>query len=367
MNLRLIALLLALGVVVGVLFPGRLTALFGEATLMLFIPALIFEAAWNLDFHLLCEHWKTVTLLAVPGVVLTASLIACAVRYGAGLQWPGALLLGAILSATDPVSVVAIFRRLPVPKALATIVESESLFNDALAVVLYRSVLAAVLASSGAAVAGNVALWAFWGVALSCAAGLALATAAAFALRGTVSAPLQSGATLAGAYGAYALCEHFGGSGIFAVVTFGVALRELERHRISVSAAEGVRRFWSVGALAVNAVLFFLIGTALDFSDVRRFPLLAGVTVCAVVAARVAVAYGLLLPVRRYLRPFWRTVVRMAGTRGALSLALAVSLPASLAQRPEILDATFVVVVTTILAGSLTLLPRMKRLRFGEP
>ncbi len=356
------AVLLAIGIAAGIALPGRLTGLFGAATLYVFLPALIFEAAWNLDAQMVRRAWKPVALLAAPGVVLTAALVAACVHYFGGFAWSAALLLGAILSATDPVAVVALFRRLPVPRALAAIVESESLFNDAVAVVVYRAIVAAVLAGSGAAQMERVVGFAVLGVIAGILIGAALAYLAAFALRDAVSAPAQSAATLIGAYGAYFLADRLGLSGIFAVIAFGIGLRELERRRMSVESASGVARFWETASIAANIVLFFLIGAALDLTRLLHALPASGVTVAAVLLARAALAYGLLSIVRSHLKPFWRTVVRMAGIRGALSLALALATPAAIPQRGLIVDATFAVVVLTILAGSLTLRRRIARL-----
>jgi len=347
---------------VGAAFPGSLTAIFGQATLYVFLPALIFEAAWHLDARLMRGSARTIALLAIPGVVLTAGVIALCVHYFGAFQWSSALVLGAILSATDPVAVIAVFRRLPVPRRLATIIESEALLNDALAVVLYRAVIAALVLSSDGAGVWNATWEALLGVAAGIAIGTALAYTAALALRERIGAPVQSAATLVGAYAAYGLAEYGGWSGIFAVIAFAVVLRELERRRISVASADGVATFWDVVALVANVVLFLLIGAALDFTQLAHSLFASCVTIGAVLLARALLSYGLLALVRTHLRPFWQTVVRMAGIRGALSLALALSTPAALVQRTLVINVTFAVVVVTILAGTLTLTWRLEGL-----
>jgi CPA1 family monovalent cation:H+ antiporter len=362
MQLWHIAALLVVGVVVGVLFPGRLTNVFPPATLYVFLPALIFEGAWYLDLRVMRAAWKAITLLAIPGVVLTSAVIALAMHFLASLDWGAALLLGAILSATDPVAVVAIFRRLDVPKRLATIVESESLLNDAIAVVIYRTITAVILLSAGVSGILHEAGMALLGVVIGIALGLLFAYVAAFALREQVNAAVQSVATFVGAYGVYELCEHFHWSGIFAVLTFGIALRELERRRISVTSAQGVATFWSWASGIANGVLFFLIGAALDFTRLGQSLPAVAVTIAAVAVSRALVAYGLLSFVGERVGLVWRTVVRMAGIRGALALALALATPAAVAQRSAIIDATFAVVVLTILLATLTLERRLARL-----
>ncbi len=362
MKLRHIAVLLLAGIATGVALPGRLTWIFGAATLYVFLPALIFEAAWHLDLNVMRRAWKPIALLAVPGVAMTSAIIAVCVHYVGALAWAAALVLGAILSATDPVAVVAVFRRLSVPRRLATIVESEALFNDAVAVVLYRAIIAATLVGASASGIGHAVGQAALGVAIGAGIGIALAYCAVLALRDAVTASWQSAATFAGAYGAYAIAERFGWSGIFAVIAFGIALRELERHRVSAASAGGVEKFWDGIALAANVVLFFLIGAALDLERLVHSLPAAGITLAAVFLARAILAYGLLRFARAYLQPYWMTVVRMAGIRGALSLALALATPVQVPQRAAIVDATFAVVVVTILIGSLTLSRRVGRL-----
>lgn len=366
MKLWHIAALLVAGIGIGVVFPGRLTVIFGQATLYAFLPALIFEASWHLDFHLMRKSWKPIALLAVPGVAVTAAIVAVCAHYIGTFGWSAALLLGAILSATDPVAVVAIFRRLPVPKPLATIVESESLLNDAIAVVIYRAIIATLIASAGVAGMAHAAWSAIAGVAIGAALGIALAFVAALALRNAVTAPVQTAATVICAYGGYILADRFGWSGIFSVLAFGIALRELERHRISVESAHGVEQFWTGASLLANLVLFFLIGASLDLTRLAHSLPAAGVALGAVILARAVLAYGLLQFARSALQPFWKTVVRMAGIRGALSLALALATPAGIPQRVLIVDATFAVVVVTILVGALTLTWRMERLPLND-
>lgn len=357
-----IAALLIAGLAVGAIFPYRLTQIFGEATLYVFLPALIFEAAWNLDLHLMRQAWKPIVLLAVPGVAVTAAVIAVCVHFIGTFAWGAALTLGAILSATDPIAVVAVFRRLQVPRELAVIVESESLLNDAVAVVVYRAVIASLLLSGTGGEIWHATWQALLGVAAGIALGVAIAYVAAFAMRKQVAGPVQAIASFAGAYGGYVLADRLNWSGIFAVLAFGIALREFERHRISVTAAEGVENIWEFAALVANVALFFLIGAALDFRRLTHTLPAVGVTLAAVFVARALLANGLLRLVPKRVHPVWRSVVRMAGIRGALSLALALATPQEIGQRSLLIDATMGVVIVTILIGSLTLGRRLERL-----
>jgi len=358
MRLSRILLVVALGIGFGIIEPGRLTYAFGHATLYVFLPVLLFEAAWNLNYRAILRQWVPIATLAGPGVLLTAFIVAGAlavvrVPLGAGL------LTGAILSATDPIAVVAVFRRLKVPRTLVTIVECESLFNDAVAVALYRGVLATLViggasASAIAAIGARTAAGAVLGAVL----GVAVAWLLARALRGRSDVRLQIGATILAAYGAYFAADYLQLSGIFATIACGIALRYYERSWITLTIAEDVNSFWDFGALVANVLVFFMVGASLQIGRVAAEPIFAVTCIVAVALARIVVA-GLLLP-SPYPRE-WIGVVRAAGMRGALSLALALALPAAIPYRDAIVDATFAVSLATLAASSLTLARTVRR------
>lgn len=358
MKLWQIIVIVGLGVLYGLIEPGRLSYAFGHATLYIFLPALLFEAAWNLNYRAIARHWGAITTLAGPGVFLTALIVAGALAIVRVPLGP-ALLAGAILSATDPIAVVAVFRRMKVSQALVTIVECESLFNDAVAVALYRAVLLTL--ALGTASIGAMAVVAF-GTAVGAAGGAALGIALAFAtarlLRGNSNVNTQIVATLLCAYGAYFAADYLKLSGIFATIAFGIALRYFERSWITLSIAEEVNHFWDVAALVANVLVFFMVGAALQIGSVAREPVFAIACIVAVVIARAAVA-GLLL-VGPYPRE-WIGVVRVAGMRGGLSIALALAIPSAIAYRQTIVDATFAVALATLVAGSLTIVPAVRR------
>lgn len=352
--------IVAAGAIVGLFEPGRFSHAFGVATLYVFLPSLLFEAAWNLDARIMLANWRPVLGLAVPGVAITTAIVAAAVWIG-GFPLPAALIVGAIVSATDPIAVVAIFRGLAVPVALSTIVQSEALLNDATAVVLYRSlVLAAVSALSVGSVL-RISAFAVVSAASGILIGIALAVAIAHLLVRRNIAAIQIWATLGGAYAAYFAAEALHVSGIFAVVAFGVALREAERRTISVQAAEEVGRFWDVTALVANGCVFFLTGAAIQIARLAHEPYAAVAALAGVLAARLVLAY-ILTPAALGSRAnrSWLHVIRAAGVRGALSLALALALPVTLAFRAQIIDVTFVVVLATLFSSAF-IVPRTVR------
>ncbi len=358
MKLWQILAVVGLGVLYGLIEPGRLTYALGHATLYVFLPALLFEAAWNLNVRAMRRQWIAIATLAGPGVLLTAAIIAGALSI-VRVPFGPALLAGSILSATDPIAVVAVFRRLKVPRTLATIVECESLFNDAVAVALYRGILLAI--GLGAVSAGSVlAITAqtMAGVAGGIALGIALAFVLARLLHGIRRARVQIAATVLCAYGSYFLADYLHLSGIFATIAYGIALRYYERSWITLSIADDVSRFWDIAALLANGLVFFMVGAGLQIARVAYEPVFAVACLAGVAVARFTVA-AMLLPFP-YPRD-WLDVVRVAGMRGALTLALALALPASTPYREAIINGTFAVVLATLAASSLTLVPVVRR------
>ena len=267
-----------------------------------------------------------IATLAGPGVLLTALIVAGALA-AVRVPFGPALLAGAILSATDPIAVVAIFRRLKGPKTLETIVECESLFNDATAVLLYRCVLTSL------ALGASVQSFALAGVQVIAGAIAGIALGAAFAwttarlLRGNAGAVLQIGGTVLCAYGAYFAADSLHLSGIFATIAAGIGLRYFERRWLTLRLAGDVARVWDIIAVAANAAVFFLVGAALQIDQVAREPVFVVACVVAVAIARFAVA-ALLLPAR-YPRA-WLDVIRVARACAARSHSpLAIALPAT--------------------------------------
>lgn len=361
MKLWQIAALIVAGLIVGEAQPERYAGLFRIATLYVFLPALIFEAAWHLELALMRRAWIPIVMLAVPGVILTAGTIAGATHLAGDLGVASALVLGAVLSATDPVAVTAIFRRLSVPPILATIVESESLLNDAIAVVIYRATLAAIGVSVAAGSILAQSAQAIFGAVAGIAVGIGVGFVAALGLHRRLPPVAQVTLTFVAAYGAYFVCEWRDWSGLFAVIAAAIVMRELERRHHIICMAQSVERVWHGASTVANAVLFFLVATAVQVTHFWSERVILAVTIGAVLLARAALAYGLLSLRPKIIRS-WKSVVRLAGVRGALSLALALGVPSSLKERGIVIDATFAVVIVTLLVGTLTYERRIERL-----
>ncbi len=349
--------LVAFGAGTAAVHPVALPFHFGDALLFIFLPPLIFEAAWSIDPAALRRTALRIALLAVPGVVLVAGTIGFGIALSGQLPLASAIVLGSIVSATDPVAVIAIFRRLRVPVDLLTIVEGESIANDGVAIVLYA--LALTFASGDATASLPAAsVHAVIAVAGGIAVGVACAFVVALVMGRTASGPLEISATVVLAFLAYLGANALQCSGVFATAAAGIALRGFAHIAPVTENADDVDSFWSAIAFIVNAMVFLATGLVLQIDRLPHHPWLIGVAIVAVVVSRVVLAGIVIRSVS------WRITVVFAGMRGGLSLALALALPASLPFRAEIIDAVFGVVLFTLIVQGIALEPVLRRLGF---
>ena len=339
-----------------------------ELILAVFLPTLIFEAAYNLDFRHLRENLRPITILAIPGVLLTVSIVAVLMHFVGGFDWPVAFLFGAIVSATDPVSVVAVFKQLGAPTRLRTILEGESLFNDGTAIVVFRLILGIILAGQfniatsllefAVVVAGGLIL------------GLVLGYAFSYVLGRINDYLLETVLTIVLAYGAYFLAELIHVSGIIAVVAAGLLVGNYgQQVALSPSSKIAVGLSWELFGFIANSLIFLLVGLQIKATNFEDDLGIVVVAIAAVLLARLLVVglTGAVLRLWRRDRPLpfsWQAVLIWGGLRGALSLALALSIPLSLgAERERILVMTFGVILFSLLVGGLTMKPLLQRLR----
>ena len=340
---------------VGTVFPIAPPFAFGDTVLFVFLPPLIFEAAWNLDLGSLRRVGWRIALLAVPGTVATAAIVAGGLALLGVLPFGAALLFGAIVAATDPVAVVAAFRNVPVPTDLRTLIEGESLSNDGVALVLFGIALAiatGVPVSPGGEVLAVVTQIG-GGVLIGALAGVLCAAV----LRATNAAEYEVTVTIVLAYVAYLAATGIHCSGIFATAAGAIALRAaIATSPAAISNTEEVDRVWSALAFVANAVVFIATGLLIQPGRIVHEPLLVLAAIAVVWLARVLLA---LVAARERAG---RITMFLAGMRGALPLALALSLPDTLPFRPQIIDATFAVVLVTIVVQGAPLEVVLKRM-----
>jgi CPA1 family monovalent cation:H+ antiporter len=328
---------------------------FGDTLLFVFLPPLIFEAAWNLDLGSLRRMAGRIALLALPGTLATAFAIAGCLVLTQVLPFAQALLFGAIVAATDPVAVVSAFRNVPVPLDLKTLVEGESLSNDGVALVLFGFALA--LASGAAVSLGGDVLSGVVEVVGGCALGAVAALVCAGVLRTTDAAEYEVTVTIVLAYGAYVGASALGWSGIFATAASAIVLRAaVVRLPGAIDNAETVDRVWEAAAFIANAAVFLATGLLIEPARIIHEPLLVAVAVASVWLTRALLALAATRDAAGRITTF------LAGMRGALPLALALSLPEGLAYRPQIIDATFAVVLATIVLQGVPLETILRRL-----
>ncbi len=347
-----------------------------DLVLFVFLPALLFEGSWSISVQLLIENWVAIFLLAAPGVLLELVLIAVPLHFFTGLNWGDSFLLGAILSPTDPVAVLGLFRQIKANARLSSIIEGESLFNDGVAGALYQVFLAFVLVSThGQAISGSQAwLNGIGTFLLDAGGGVLIGSVCGFLVSRFVrhiDDPLiETTITVVTAYGVYLVADFLHTSGILAVILAGLIVGSYGR-RIGMSEGtrEAVDNFWSMIAFLANALVFLLVGVELNpmlfLSPQKDTTLLitAALAIVAVLLARLVMV--LLLPRKAPLGiPLhsWRFVIFWSGLRGALSLALVLALPLDVPDRDALIFSTYAVILFTLLVQGFSLRWILKRL-----
>lgn len=357
-----------LGQHLGFLAPIAALEVTPEVVLFVFLPTLIFQSAFHLDARSLRENLAPTLTLAVPGLIISTAVIGgimywAAPWVGVHLNWAEALLLGSILSATDPVAVIALFGQLGAPKRLTVLVEGESLFNDATAIVLSRiiiGVMAAGTLTSETFIVGAVQFLAvFFG---GLVVGWFLAVVAG-SIMGELEGEefLEITLTTILAYLSFYVAEHWLHlSGVMAVVAAGVVLGGWGKAKISPSIVGYLEHFWDYLAGVSNALIFLLVGLTVDLGAlVAALPVLFWV-ILAMLASRALVIYTLVpllgkLPGSDPIDRGYQAVMYWGGLRGGIALAIALSLPATVEHKQLFITVATGAVLFTLLVQGLTI------------
>lgn len=334
-----------------------------QIILLLLVPPLVFEAAFHIRFDDLRRDFWLILLLAVPGVILTTVFVGWFVSLGTGLALQAALVLGALIAATDPVAVVALFRRLGAPRRLQVLLESESLFNDGTAIVMFSLMLTAAL-QGGFNLTQSITQFvtvAGGGVLVGLICGLIVSQF----IKRIDEALVETTLTTVIAFGSYILAENLHVSGVLSVVTAGIISGNASQKYMSASTRIVVNNFWEYATFVANSFVFLLIGLTIDFNLLIENWLAIAWAILAVLIARSISIYGFSL-FGREIFPKWKHVLFWGGLRGAITLALALSLPEEgifITERGRLQAMAFGVVLFTLLVQGVSMDWFVKRLK----
>jgi monovalent cation:H+ antiporter, CPA1 family len=356
--------LVAAGIILALLPFGLDMPLTPELVFSVFLPPLIFEAAIQISWRPFRRELPLLLLLVTVGVLLAAAVVAAGMHYIIGWSWLGAAFFGVLIAATDPVSVIALFKSVPVDHRLHLLVEAESLLNDGVAAVAFAILvgIAAGHAATPVEVGGEILFIVGGGLLAGAVVALPLLAIAGRTTDHLVEITLT---TLA-AWGSFLLAEHFHVSGVLAALTAGLLVGNVGwMGSISDSGRTAVLSFWEYVAFLANSLVFLLIG-----GREAQMPLLtvleaAAVAVVLSLVGRAAAVYPIAALFRRgrlAVPAAYQHVLWWGGLKGALALALALALPANVPERGDIITVAFAVVAFSIFVQGLTMPPLMRRL-----
>jgi CPA1 family monovalent cation:H+ antiporter len=370
--------LVLVGLGIALVIPNPIqTAITPELILAVLVPPLIFEAAFHIDVNDLRRDIGLILTLAVPGVLITMLFVGGVLDFTTALDFSPALIFGALIAATDPVAVIALFRSLGAPRRLQVLLEGESLFNDGTAIVLFGLMLSIAglqpLSIGGLVISfeGPLGLLSIIPVFLIVALGGLLVGG----ILGIIASQLieridnyliEITLTTVLAFGAYLVAEEvLHVSGVLAVVAAGLATGNTGPRGMSATTRIVLVNFWEYAAFLANSFVFLLIGLEIDPALFLENGTMIVVAILAVLVARAVSIYGLSWVGREV--PFrWKHIMYWGGLRGAISLALALSLPADTPSLGALRAMAFGVVLFTLLVQGLSMGPFIRRLGLVE-
>ncbi|MDA1091175.1 MAG: cation:proton antiporter [Proteobacteria bacterium] len=346
-----------------------------DVILFVFLPTLIFESALNMDARQLKQNLLPVLTLAVPGLVLSTGIIGGLVWWLTPFDLASSLLLGSILSATDPVAVIAMFRTLGVPMRLTILVEGESLFNDATALVASRLLMGVVaggfvLTPATAFSSGVEFFTVFVGGAV---VGWLCARAVGLLLGRVDSDPyIEISLTTILAYLSFLIAEEFFHvSGVMATVAAGLTMGSWGRAKISGSVAGFMEHFWEYLAFMANALIFLFVGLRVNLAELYDSLNILVWVILAMLLSRAVVIYALVPLVGRFpgalpVGRAYQTVMYWGGLRGAIALAIVLSLK-DFAHAETFVALVMGAVLFTLLVQGLSIETLVRRLGLDKP
>lgn len=352
-----------------------------ELILFIFVPPLIFESALNMDSRLLLRNLTPVLVLAIPGLLISTAIVGTALAWLTPLSLGQALLFGSLISATDPVAVIALFKELGAPKQLTVLVEGESLFNDATAIVTFNIILTAIAAGQVGEDAINQGIISFL---ISFVGGITVGAVFGYLMRWTMNLAQNNSLVLATistitAYAAFLIAEEiFQVSPVMAVVSTGLVIGWYKANRLDAEERKYLGEFWEYTAFFANSLIFLLVGiTASSFeffeqlSETQSLLTILGITIVTVLVTRAIVIFTL-VPLVNFFReskiPFsYQLVSYWGGLRGAVCLALALSIDPQFPNRDLIVILTLGIALFTLLIPGTTIGKLIQNLQLNRP
>jgi monovalent cation:H+ antiporter, CPA1 family len=363
-----VALVLA-GLILGLahlLQPPHLTK---NLLFTVFLPGLLFEAAFHLDFQQFWRNRVTIVSLAVPGVVAAIALTTLILTPVANIlpsvknfSWKYALVFGALIAATDPIAVVAVFKKLGAPRRLSMIMEGESLINDGTGIVFFTLSLSLVAGTQVSVIGLGVSFVSIVGVGIII--GSAVGLMASQIIKRVDDAMIQITLTTLAAYGSFMVAEQLHYSGVIATVTAGLFCGNYgSQIGMTPSSRIAIESFWEYVAFALNSIVFLLIGFEVHIKALLVSWQIILVAYLAVGLGRTAVVLGVssLLRLTRERLPWsWTAILWWGGLRGALPMVLVLSLPGNFPHRDLLVTTTFGVVLLSILIQGISMSPLLR-------
>ncbi len=370
------------GLLVGIFHIGPSIAETGfshDLIFFVFLPPLLFQGAFHMELNRLIKHIAPIACFAIPGVIVSTVLVGGVIWWLAGISsLLIAMLFGALISPTDPISVLAMFRQTDAPEDLRVLVEGESLFNDATGVVIFTILLDAVLNTQSGGLNIGIAIFEFVKVSGGgLLLGGVLGYIAFYIMRRMDDPLLENAICLTLAFGAFWLAEVLHLSGVIATVMAGLFIGNHGRRlAMDKKTSNTIETFFESIDFILNSFLFILIGLELreipDFNTLAVNPWrLLLVAIIAMLAGRAFVVYTFYWALNRvgHKRPkSFKHILFWGGLRGSIPIALLLHLPAEgvLADyRPALLVAGFGCVFFSLVIQGITMKPLMKHLKIG--
>jgi CPA1 family monovalent cation:H+ antiporter len=356
--------LVAAGIVLALLPYSPKILLTKELLFTALLPPLLFESSFCIPWNQLRKNFPVIAVLVTLGVMLSACVTATGMHFLAHWPWIGALVFGVLIAATDPVSVIATFNEAKTHGRMLILIESESLLNDGTAAVAFGVVVA--LASGQALSPIGITALLLTTIAGGVLCGAVIAIIALLLIGRTNDHLVEITFTTVAAYGSFLLADHFGLSGVLATITAGLIMGNLKSiNTISARGKEATHAFWEYAAFVANSLIFLLIGMYEAGQNFMTIWLPAVTAILLVTLGRAAAIYPCcFLFARSALRVTWKHqhILFWGGLRGALALALALGLPASIPLREEIISISFAVVAFSVFVQGLTMVPFLRKM-----